>query len=473
MKRRQPGALTTVLLILLATVGSSTYAAAAEKTADLGKYCRKVHGRDAFANIDRRDDGLMCTRRTDGGLGLLHRKIKAADVCAAQYRTQRFRRQGKGLICITGSGGPTQAAKTVDLAKHCRAKYGPKAFVTRRRTDDRPMCTIRTDRGLGLRHHLIDLAGLCGGGAPRAVGNKLKCSQSSAGTTTGGGGPGTTPGGGTGTGTKPPGGALETSLGKPGPLPRPGRVGGGALTWADMRGCGGFGPTAKRLTAQFAKWNPPRGKGWNRGGTQLPCSRLAGGRVVDLAKYCRVRRRWAVGKSFVPSPPPYDTILHWADGKWPVCVKRLYAADPKQYWRPLRSGYMDLSEACTWGSGRTYKSSKPRFQVAFRYTNRRLECFYFKKARYFAIWKARQTDVAPDRIEFVAADPPRKVLTRLHLGLRFFVRLVYKGNPGADTQPVTLRQPKSGARIRLTAKRVKRSNVFETEVVRLTRKVKP
>ncbi|MCZ6862405.1 MAG: hypothetical protein O7I42_19390 [Alphaproteobacteria bacterium] len=163
-------------------------ALAAEKTADVGKYCRKVHGRDAIANIDRRDDGLLCTRPLRRGPGMLHRKIKAADVCADQHRTQRFRRQGLRLTCITGSGGSTQTAKTIDLLKYCRTRYGPKAFVTRRRTDDRPMCSIRTDRGLGLRHHLIDLTGLCGGGSPRAVGNTLKCSQTSAGATPGGGG---------------------------------------------------------------------------------------------------------------------------------------------------------------------------------------------------------------------------------------------------------------------------------------------
>ena len=34
------------------------------------------------ANIDRRDYGLMCTRPFRRGPGMLHRKIKAADVCA-------------------------------------------------------------------------------------------------------------------------------------------------------------------------------------------------------------------------------------------------------------------------------------------------------------------------------------------------------------------------------------------------------
>ena len=114
------------LLAAIGLVAAAVPTVAAEKAADLAAYCRTKHGRSAFPSVDRRDDGLMCSRRTSGGLGLLHRKIRAADVCAAQHRTRRFRRQGKGLLCITGRGAAT--AKTIDLTKHCRAKYGPTAF---------------------------------------------------------------------------------------------------------------------------------------------------------------------------------------------------------------------------------------------------------------------------------------------------------------------------------------------------------
>ncbi|MGR3344713.1 MAG: hypothetical protein ACU0DI_16110 [Paracoccaceae bacterium] len=43
----------TALIGLLATARP---AVAAEKTADLSKYCRKHHGRTAFPNVDRRVD---------------------------------------------------------------------------------------------------------------------------------------------------------------------------------------------------------------------------------------------------------------------------------------------------------------------------------------------------------------------------------------------------------------------------------
>ena len=75
---------------------------AAEKTADLAKYCRKVHGAAAFPSVDRRDNGLMCSLRTSGGRGLLHRKIAAADVCAAQE--QLFTRAWRRLQEVRGSG---------------------------------------------------------------------------------------------------------------------------------------------------------------------------------------------------------------------------------------------------------------------------------------------------------------------------------------------------------------------------------
>ena len=157
-------------------------ALAAEKSADLGKYCRNVHGPTAFANVDRRDNGLLCSIRTSGGLGLTHNKIKAADVCAKQHGTSRFRRQGQELICLKGPGDAgNQAGRSIDLEQHCKKAHGPDAFLTKRRTDNKPMCTIRTDGGLGLRHHLIDLASLCGGGMSdsRIDGAIVTCMRSS------------------------------------------------------------------------------------------------------------------------------------------------------------------------------------------------------------------------------------------------------------------------------------------------------
>ena len=56
-------------------------AAAAEKSANLDKYCKARYGHDYVTNIDRRSDGFLCTKRTSGGLGLLHLKVFATDIC--------------------------------------------------------------------------------------------------------------------------------------------------------------------------------------------------------------------------------------------------------------------------------------------------------------------------------------------------------------------------------------------------------
>lgn len=351
------------LLAAIGLVAAATPTVAAEKAADLAAYCRTKHGRSAFPSVDRRDDGLMCSRRTSGGLGLLHRKIRAADVCAAQHRTRRFRRQGKGLICITGRGAAT--AKTIDLNKHCRAKYGSTAFVTRRRTDDRPMCTIRTDRGLGLRHHLIDLASLCGGGSPRAEGSKLRCE-------------GTTAGGGDGVPGKP-----GTAPANRGPLPTPHRKGGGKLTRADFRGCS-IDPALRERKIVMPGFLVKPGTGFVYGAVPRPCPRLAGSRTVDFVEYCRKSRKRGVvyldGR--IPTcfgPPgrvaarPYPTPAEW---------KGWWGGKGGNWGRP-----MVLLGPCYWAGGITMKNQM-KFVVVFKYANRRLECFYFKRARYMAIWKA-------------------------------------------------------------------------------------
>lgn len=77
--------------------------------------------------------------------------------------------------------------------------------------------------------------------------------------------------------------------------------------------------------------------------------------------------------------------------------------------------------------------------------------------------------IGPYRIEFVAADPPRRVLTELRFDLPFIVRLVFERLPGRDRQEVELSQTRGGDSTVLYAKRVKRTKVFETGVVKLTK----
>lgn len=349
-------------VLIIGLLGLAQTVNAGEKAADLAKYCRTKFSREAFPTVDRRDDGLMCTVRTNRGLALLHRKINAADVCAAQHRTRRFRREGKGLVCITGPVGASTTARTVDLNKHCRAKYGQTAFVTRRRTDGRPMCTIRTDGGLGLRHHLIDLGSLCGGGSPKVEGDKLRCMGSTA--------------------RRGPGDPSSRSMPNRGPNPTPRRKGGGRLTKADFRGCSVDKKIAlRRLSPKTHPYFRRPYSGFIFGMVPTPCPGLAGGRVVDLVEFCRRYSNRPTG-------------LVYYGGEAPACFGPPGAVSVRPY--PAKSDVrglgvswgrpMVLPAACYWAGGITVKNQR-NFVVVFKYAKRRLECFYFKSARLRAIWK--------------------------------------------------------------------------------------
>ena len=140
-----------------------------------------------------------------------------------------------------------------------------------------------------------------------------------------------------------------------------------------------------------------------------------------------------------------------------------------------------LLSPCGWAGGMTTKKKSKESSIVFKYANRRLECFYFKRARWAAIWKPgkgndrkpRNAKISPERIEFISADRPRRVLAKLRPGLRIRIRLTFKLDPGTNSQPVTLRQVKGGKRVRYTARRVGRTNVFQTDVIELVERVSP
>ena len=267
-------------------------------------------------------------------------------MCADQHHTQRFRRHGNGLVCITGGGART--ARTIDLKKHCQARYGPRAFVTQRRTDNRPMCTIRTDGNLGLRYHVIDLTSLCGGGSPRADGNKLFCEGTTAGTGARGGGAG-----------KP--GSWGRRAGS---LPTPRRKGGGRLIKADFRGCSNDRAIMRRKVRVPGSMRRKK-LGYDLGAVPTPCPALTGGRVLDLAALCRIS----------------NNRLVYVNGKVPACV-------PTAPGTTRKPNFLALPYLCWRASGLSKRKSRA-YVFVFKYANRRLECFYFKRARFVAISRRR------------------------------------------------------------------------------------
>ena len=154
-----------------------------ELAADVGSFCRDRYGPTATPGIDRRDGALLCTARVSGGLAMQHYRIRPSRVCLSQHRTSRFRRSGTRIICMVRTASRKngrrddgrQRERAISLATYCRKAYGPDAKLTRRRTDDRPMCSVRTDRGLGLRHHVIDPRRVCGGQRYRLAGSRVYC----------------------------------------------------------------------------------------------------------------------------------------------------------------------------------------------------------------------------------------------------------------------------------------------------------
>ena len=352
-------------------------AAAAEKPADLDKYCKSRYGRDYVTNIDRRDDGLMCTKSTSGGLGLLHRKVRAADICQAQHKTRRFRRTGKGLICITGAGGGGRAAKSVDLKKYCKDKYGPQAFVTRRQTDDRPMCTLKTGGGLGQRYHVIDLAGLCGGGAPRVSGTTLECG----GSTVAGGGKGpASPGSekgpaGGGKGPTPPGSPAPPGSAKG---PAGGNGGGskatGSATSGGNRAAAALRKVGGRLDGcaviadrRNFSVKDAKGRDWDQGGVEFPCPHLTGGWSTNVQEFCELY--W--------NAPAGSESAGWFENV-PRCG---WIWDGK--WQPFRQ--FQLGRACLLklkvltGQSPQNLYEERRCSMAIRWTKKKIDCFLVKK----------------------------------------------------------------------------------------------
>lgn len=170
-----------ILLVVSAVIAAPGPAWSQTRTAaaDVGAYCRERFGPTATPGIDRRNDGLLCTERVSGGLGLRHHRIRPSQVCLRQQRTNRFRRSGTRVVCVIRAGDRRDDArpkeKVVDLATYCRRRYGPDTMLTRRRADDRPMCSVRTDRGLGLRHHLIDPRAVCNGQRYRMGRSRVRC----------------------------------------------------------------------------------------------------------------------------------------------------------------------------------------------------------------------------------------------------------------------------------------------------------
>ncbi len=301
-------------------------AAKAEQAANLNAFCKARYGTQAEGTYSLSDNSPLCSVHTNNGLGLLHHRINAADVCQDQFGTRQFRAVGRQILC-SDANVPAAAKKVIDLKAYCQKTYGPTALLKWRTTDNAPLCTVKGNGGLSQVHHVIDLSALCGNSvAPgAAAGGRLDC----------GGKPADQK-----SSTVTPADQRTPTVKPFNKIPQPpaAKVPASAIIPAsrglDLTGCG-INPNSlfAGLGLHIA---PPVGRraangmyeGWENGFVETPCAALKGGWRPDPRIYC-------------PFIEPYDAVLTVLPGGRPICRPRDYLPPPET-WVTL------LPPICSW-----------------------------------------------------------------------------------------------------------------------------
>ena len=472
-------------------VGIAAHPAAAQSAAaNVEAYCTQKYGAGTLATFDRRDNGAMCSEKTSQGLGLLHHKIDPADICTAQQKTSQFRLEGRQILCLTGNETIAPDRK-VDLADFCRRNYGQSAIVSKRLTDNQPLCTVKGAGGLSQTHYAIDLAQLCGVGgkisSAAVEADTLDCAKRGVEASAGSAGKaGSSNGAGKG---KPP--SSEQAPSGPKQAGAGIRVPDTAIIPAsdkpDLTGCGippspellalGWGkeyasflspsfnvetdlaPGSKRrqeLAMEFANASM-----WMSGGDLTPCASLSGGLIVEVADICRLNPvnpmlGW-VGSS------PESTARHYPR---PVCHAPDAEPNPTYIGTPLVDGcsafYPDQDTLRRAGKDQSGNDIiEGWLYPIMKWTGTgQIECFYLDVSENY-------------EIDFVTADAPYDMINDLTAGTNFRVRLVFTTTPSRATKKVTVTNKRSGQTIELVAEQTRESKIFLTPPVTVVDEVEP
>ncbi len=398
-------------------VGGRHPVAAAEIAADLSAYCAATFGANTETGTDRRDNGLLCIERTNGGLGLRYHRIEPASVCRVQHQTDRYRREAGSLVCLSDDGGAS-GQRSHDLAEYCRRNYGTGAIVSRRLTDGQPLCTVRDDSGRSQAHHLIDTRELCGGTAGSVSGDTLDCAPAGTASDT------------------PAGGAAEAKTGDAGgnSAERPDAPGGDAEPGGgvpetaivhhsdepDLRNCG----LAQGLELVELGYSFPLAEGnWENGTAPTPCTGLSGGFKPDLDAYCR-DHFGGTTPGILPDgrpichPPGFFPTGPEADGYWMILASVCSTMYPQP--ADLRRGSVDAA-----GNIMIDGSLYP----VVKYQNGSLECFYLDVTGpefELRLMEGAHGDVreVADRIEF--------------FGGPFYYDVIYRSPPADPIESVSI-----------------------------------
>lgn len=429
-----------------------------DRTANIERFCREAFGIDAVAGFDRRDGGVLCSVGSVGGLSRVHYRINPGDICAEQFGTRRFRREGSEVFC-QDDDEVARDGKSIDLAEYCRAAHGHEAFVTRRTADNQPLCTLRTPGGLGLNHFEIDLASLCGNAQPRVEGTTLHCDARA-------------------TAEPAAPGDTEASM----PETARGEETANAAEIArrpatgNLDGCGIFGGGIR-----FAELIGSDEGSLREGRIAFPCQGLSGGWDGDLVGLCR---EFAAGVGM-------QSGLEWR-GHSPVCFTIgadgiRHEVTPPLAAVPCARSFADLTgeSLMPTGSEPGYLNREGNVTLVYRLYAQKLRCFvvprenvkcygaFLADGHYPPDCVAQATAAELDSIEFVAAEPPFHRIDRLTIGRSFRVRLVFTEDPGRRSEPVTVRNDETGEKVELMAEQTEDLRVFVTPPVTLQGEVAP
>jgi len=357
------------MLSSLTLLGGPAYAQ--EKAADVKAYCIKTYGEGTLASFDQRDNSPMCSERSNQGRALLHHRLNPADICSSQHQTTQYRKEGRQIFCVTGKQKSLYERK-VDLSAFCKRNFGQDSFVSRRLTDNAPLCTVKGNSGLSQSHHIVDLAEVCGRSGsvgPDAIKNDLlDCSK--LGSASVGANDSPLPGAGN---SKQQSGNRRSSAAHSADEERrtQAKVPDSAFVKAtdqpDLTGCGHI--SGKDKDSSQLAYHDKRGRGgmgWQFGGTDTPCKGLGEGLAVDLNEFCnRVHKDQYYHI-------PYSFRLTQDSGR-PVCDNY----DGPTLEADFRNNGLDLIWACLDAYPGKRKLSDVGKAVV-RYTSGKLECFYME-----------------------------------------------------------------------------------------------
>lgn len=58
---------------------------ARDVTANIDSFCMERYGAETVSGVDRRDNNPLYTQKTDQGLGMLHHRVDAAEICPSRH----------------------------------------------------------------------------------------------------------------------------------------------------------------------------------------------------------------------------------------------------------------------------------------------------------------------------------------------------------------------------------------------------